>query len=377
MSSAGVLHVTQPVDAGVARYVLAAGLDQAARGWDVAVACPDEGYLPAELARLGIRRLSWPAVRSPGPGTAAEVRRLARLIRAYRPGVVHLHAAKAGLVGRLYLRRRRPTIFQPHGWSWLAVTGPVRAASRAWERVAAARWTDALVCVGTEEAEQGRVAGVPGPYTVVRNGVDLDRFRPADDRARARARYRVGADPDRPLAVCVGRITRQKGQDVLLSAWPRVRKQCPEAELALVGDGDLLPVLRRGAPDGVRFAGPVPDVRDWLAAADVVVLPSRWEGLPLTALEALATGRPVVATAVPGLVEVVGPEVGALVEPEAAAALAEQLGRRLRDRARCAREGAAAARHAATFDARLTFARLAEVTQALLQTREGVRAWQH
>jgi glycosyltransferase involved in cell wall biosynthesis len=369
-----VLHVAQPVDGGVAAYVLAASLDQAARGWDVAVACPDEGRLPAELDRSGITRLSWRAVRGPGPTTAAEGRRLADLAAGYPTRVVHLHASKAGLAGRLYLRRR-PLIFQPHGWSWLAVTGPLRAASRAWER-AATRWTDALICVGEEEAEQGRAAGVRGRYTVVRNGVDLHRFQPADDRARARARYRLAVDPDRPLAVCVGRVTRQKGQDVLLAAWPRVRRECPDAELALVGAGDLLPALRAGAPEGVRFAGAVTDVRDWLAAADLVVLPSRWEGLPLTALEAMATGRAVVASAVPGLVEVVAPAVGALVEPEAPEALAEQVGLRLRDRARSAREGRAAARHATGFDERLTFARLAEATQALVETRAGVPAWQ-
>src|SRR5262249_20502845 len=176
----------------------------------------------------------------------------------------------------------------------------------------------------------------------------------------------LGVGHDVPLAVCAGRVTRQKGQDILMSAWPQVRQDCPTAELTMVGDGDLLAELRSRSLPGVRFAGAVRDVRGWLAAADLVVLPSRWEGLPLTALEALAAGRAVVASAVPGLAEVVsvpvGDPVGEVVPPESPTALAAALGRRLGDQALCRAEGFAAARHAAQFDQRSTFDRLADVT---------------
>jgi len=369
MSTLRVLHVAQPTDGGVARYVVEACRDQVARGWDVAVACPPDGPLSGELASLGVPWLPWPAGRGPGPDSLDESRRLGRLIRRQRPDVVHLHASKAGLAGRLALRRALPTLFQPHAWSWLAVDGALRRASIGWERTAA-RWTDLFVCVGAAEAEQGRAMRVRGRYTVVRNGVDLDRFSPADDRARAAARQQAGVDRAVPLAVCVGRLTRQKGQDVLLSAWRLVRQRCPHAELVLVGDGDLVPVLRSAEVPGVRFAGAVTDVRPWLAAADLVVLPSRWEGLPLTALEALATGRPVVASAVPGLVEVVAPEVGALVPPDDPAALAGALALRLHDPSGTAVEGTAAARHARQFDLSRTFDRLASATESL--TPQGV-----
>jgi glycosyltransferase involved in cell wall biosynthesis len=360
-----VLHVAQPTDGGVAGYVVAACRDQAARGWDITVACPDEGRLAADLTNVGIPHLTWQAGRSPGPGSVDEARRLGRLVDRQRPDVVHLHASKAGLAGRLALRRRLPTLFQPHAWSWLAVDGSVRAASIGWERVAA-RWTDLFVCVGAAEAEQGRALGVRGRYTVVRNGVDLDRFSPADDRIRAAARGQLGVEADVPLAVCIGRVTRQKGQDVLISAWRLVQQHCPRAELSVVGDGDLLQGLRSEQTSGVRFAGPVTDVRSWLAAADIVVLPSRWEGLPLTALEALATGRSVVASAIPGLLEVITPAVGALIAPDDPAALADSVVRRLLDRSLARAEGNAAARHAAQFDLRRTFDRLAAATETVV-----------
>jgi glycosyltransferase involved in cell wall biosynthesis len=357
-----VLHVAQPRDGGVAGYVAAAAADQAARGWDVTVACPPDGQLAADLARAGVPHRPWPATRGPNRGTPREVRALGRLLRSERPDVVHLHAATAGLAGRLCLRGRIPTLFQPHGWSWLAAGGALRTASQVWERTAA-RWSDRLVCVGEQEAALGRAARVRGRYTIIRNGVDLHRFRPAGDTARDAARARLGMPAQVPLAVCVGRLTRQKGQDVLLSAWEQLAAHCPDARLALVGAGDLLPALRARAVPGVSFAGAVADVRDWLAAADVVVLPSRWEGLPLTALEAMATGRPVVASDIPGIAEVVTPPTGALVPPDRPVPLADALLRRLLDPALTRTEGAAAARHAETFDARDTYTRLAELTR--------------
>ena len=152
-----VLHVAQPREGGVAGYVVAACLDQMARGWKVTVACPDDGRLATDLARAGIPRMSWAAVRRPGPSSMAEAIRLRAVIERARPDVVHLHASKAGLAGRLGPRRRIPVLFQPHGWSWLAVNGGLRTASLAWER-AAARRTDLLLCVGDAE-ELGRLSG--------------------------------------------------------------------------------------------------------------------------------------------------------------------------------------------------------------------------
>lgn len=358
--------MSQPRDGGVAAYVLAATQDQAGRGWDVVVACPDGGRLADGLAGAGIGRRSWAAVRNPGREAVAEAARLRALITQIRPDVVHLHSSKAGLAGRLRsVRARVPVLFQPHGWSWLAVDGPLRAASLAWERTAARR-TDLIVCVGDAEAQQGLAQGVRGRYTVVRNGVDLTRFRPAGPAEQAHARRRLGLPEGGPLAVCVGRLTRQKGQDVLLAAWPRVHERCPRAWLALVGEhvgGGDLPLL--GAPN-VMLAGGVADVRHWLAAADVVVLPSRWEGLSLAVLEALAVGRSVVVSDIPGLAEAVGPDTGARVPPDEPVALAAAVTERLLDPDRSRAEGVAAARHATVFDQRLTFDRLAAETAAVV-----------
>ncbi|MGE3664470.1 MAG: glycosyltransferase [Pseudonocardia sp.] len=370
-----VLHVAQPVDGGVARYVVDAATDQIARGFTVTVACPATGWLPQELDRRGIARVEWNARRAPGPTVPAETAALRRIVADVTPDLVHLHSAKAGLAGRLALRGALPTLFQPHGWSWLAATGAIATVSRVWERFAT-RWADAIVAVGAGEAAQGVDGGIDAGKSrveVVRNGVDLSRFEIADTAAQAAARAALGLDTMAPLAVCPARWARQKGQDVLLAAWAAVRERCPNAQLALVG-GDVPAELADDLPEGVLLVGDVNDVRPWLTAADVVVLPSRWEGLSLALLEAIATGRSTVVSDIPGLADVVDATIGATVPVEDVAALADALADRLADPALTMTEGTAAAAAAAGLDARITFETLAGLVQDVLSRRTAVVA---
>lgn len=316
-----VLHISQPVDGGVARVVVDLATAQAAAGTDVHVACPQEGFLPRALTAAGIRVHPWEATRSPGPRLRAETRDLKRVIDAAAPALVHAHSAKAGLAARLALRGSIPTVFQPHAWSFEAVGGPTGLLARLWERHAA-RWTTRTVCVSEAELATGRRAGVTGPCSVVPNGVDTARFAPE------------GHGPARvPLVVCVGRLCRQKGQDVLLRAWPAVAARVPEARLVLVGDGPDAARLRERAGPRVAFVGAAADAAPWYRAADVVVLPSRWEGMALAPLEAMACGRPVVVTDVDGARESLPGDhrPHALVPPEDPEALARALIALLRD----------------------------------------------
>jgi glycosyltransferase involved in cell wall biosynthesis len=225
--------------------------------------------------------------------------------------------------------------------------------------------------VGADEAEEGRRAGLEGRIRVIRNGVDLARFRPPDLGVRAAKRAELGIPADAPVVVCIGRRARQKGQDVLVAAWRAVHRACPDAVLVLVGDVQD-PDRRCSRSDqlGIRVEGAADDVRPWYAVADVVAVPSRWEGLSLTVIEAMACGCPVVASDVAGVRETLRdgaapPLGGALVPPEDPAALAHALLARLRDPARRRREGCAARRRAEGFDVRSTNDALADLTVEL------------
>jgi glycosyltransferase involved in cell wall biosynthesis len=362
-----VLHVTQPTVGGVGRHVLVLASDQVERGFDVTLACPEEGELP-ELARAaGGRHYPWAASRSPGPGTAFETAALRRIVDAVSPDLVHLHSSKAGLAGRLVLRGRRPTVFQPHAWSFEAVNGVVGKAAAAWER-AAARWAQVVVCVSEGERRRGEEAGVRAHFRVIRNGIDLDAIPEASAEDREQARARLGLHPSEPLVVCLGRLARAKGQDVLLRAWPAVRERVPEARLVLVGSGPDAKMLGRRAGAGVELVGERSDVLDWLAAADVVAQPSRWEAMSLALLEAMARGRSVVVTDVPGTSETLADVPGAVVPVDAPEPLAEAIAARLLDPARADAEGKENRRRAERFDLRHMTSAFVEVYGELLET---------
>jgi glycosyltransferase involved in cell wall biosynthesis len=178
-----------------------------------------------------------------------------------------------------------------------------------------------IIAVSRYLATELRASGLPlPPVTVANMGVDMQRFVPGD-RAAARARLRLA--PEGEIVLFVGGLTARKNPLVLLQAFARVRAQRPRARLVLVGGGPLrgaivAGVRRLGLDDVVILTGAVPntEVVDWMAACDLLALPSLVEPLGVVALEALASGRPVVATRVGGVSEIVpAPRAGALVNP--------------------------------------------------------------
>jgi glycosyltransferase involved in cell wall biosynthesis len=176
--------------------------------------------------------------------------------------------------------------------------------------------------------------------------VDTGRLRPG---SRVAARRRLGIAEDAPTAVCVGRLAPLKGQDQLLSAWPAVLAAVPDARLVLVGDGPMGDTWRAEHPvaghGSVRWWGHSATPADFYTAADVVVLPSRAEGMALVPLEAMACARSVVAFDVGGVRQSVA-DAGAVVPAGDVPALAEAVAARLAEPALADREGRVGRRRA-------------------------------
>jgi glycosyltransferase involved in cell wall biosynthesis len=211
---------------------------------------------------------------------------------------------------------------------WKAWNGIDRAAGCFVDRYIAVSQANARYLVEQKGLPAGKV-------TVIQNGSNLDRFAPAE--AAPGMKESLGFGAEDPVLVVAARLDAQKGHRVLLEALPLIRAQVPAVRLVCVGEGNLRGELERqagrlGLQDAVRWAGYQADIRPWLALADVCVLPSLYEGLPLIAIETLASGRPMVATAVDGTPEVVvDGRTGITVPPGDAGALAGAILRLLRD----------------------------------------------
>lgn len=281
---------------GVATAVLNHVRACAASGIEVTVASPGDGWLPVWSQELGARWVEVPFVKRPSLGDLGRVAELRALL--HRFDLVHLHSSKAGTDGRLALlssRLRPPSIYTPHGWPWLTGGRPAPLYRQVERQMA--RGADAIVAVSHEEQAMGaRVLGPSGQkLRVIESGVDTTQFRPDGPTAAVR---------DAPVIVCAGRLTRAKGQSTLVRALTHLRHR--DAVLVLVGDGEDEANLRSlvaslWLDERVEFVGHVPDTAPWLRAADVVAVPSRWDGMSLALLEAMACGAAIVATRVPGI----------------------------------------------------------------------------
>jgi len=332
MQPAKVLEVLEASIGGARKHVLQIlrGLDRGRFELHLACSLERDPGAAAEVEALrseGIRVSVVPMLRRPAPlSDALALRALSRLMRAERFQLVHTHAAKAGFLGRLAARRARvPAILHtPHTFPFELTDTVLAPLYRLLERRAAA-WADRIVLVAPsqrEAAERARLCP-SSRLVVIENGIEL----PPADPAEARRRYRaeLGLGEDTPAFGFVGRIAPQKDIQTFLSVAGEVCREMPSARAFLVGEAGGRRYLRslrpRISPDAwravalgerpsraipwsaslpVAVLGGRPDAADLVAAFDVVVLPSLYEGLPYALLEAMACRVPVVASAVTG-----------------------------------------------------------------------------
>jgi glycosyltransferase involved in cell wall biosynthesis len=271
---------------------------------------------------------------------AVAIARLALLIRRVRPHILHTHTAKAGAVGRLAAvlagDARPPIVVHTfHGHVLRGYFDPVRTAGfRLLERWLA-RMSTALVAVSPQVRDDLVALGVAPRerFVVVRLGIELEQRVAAEQDGRGESRRILGIGPDRFAVGWIGRMTGVKRTEDVLRAFRRLRDRGVDACLCMIGDGPDRPAVERRAHElGVMrdtlFLGYQEEVAPYYAAFDAMILPSINEGTPVSAIEALAAGRPVVATRVGGVPDVVREgEDGFLVEAGDVDALADRLAR--------------------------------------------------
>ena len=358
---------------GTARHVrmLAAGC--AARG------VPAEVFGPAQTDRdfaFSAQAGFTPIEIADRPRVLRDLRaiaRLRRLIRAWRPDVVHAHGLRAGALTAIALAFVRPNVYDSRPALVVTVhnapaAGGVNGAIYRVLELIVARSADSVLCVSPDLEERMRAASarrvgralvppdaVPAPAApagaasrpvTAAGGVSAETPGAIAWDVSAETRAVSGGDPGRPTVLAVGRLATQKGFGLLLEAAALWRDIRPEPLLVIVGEGPLEAELKSQAArlrlDG-RFPGHSDDVPALLASAAVFVLPSVWEGQPLILQQALRAGVPIVATRVGGTPVLTGEDAAVLVPPGDAPRLADAVRAVLTDEVLAARLRKAAA----------------------------------
>ena len=330
MAAPRLLHVKGAGFGGDSVLIVELGRSARLHGFEVDVLATDPRF--HELAReAGLGVVDLDVIRRP-IRPFWDLRGLVRLTRFLsRAGytIVHTHTSKAGFVGRLAATRvgvpaivHTPHLFPFHEESSRAST----TAYLGMERLAA-RWCDVIVTVSEFHRGWALRVGIGRPEQIVAipNGVPTDRARPTRPRQEVRGELGLGGSF---VVLSTGRLAEQKGLEYLIRAAPLLRPELPAVRIVIAGDGPLRERLSRlvsdlGVRDLVDLLGFRSDVGDLLAASDLVVLPSLWEGLSISLLEAMAAGKPVVTTLIGSNREVTDDgESAVLVPPKDPAALA-------------------------------------------------------
>lgn len=246
------------------------------------------------------------------------------LIRKEKPDILHTHTTKAGILGRTAggITRTR-TIHTPHGHLFYGYFGRGKEQLYVLLERLAARGCKRIITVSEDERRAYLRKGIGNAKKVVTvyNGIDTRQF-PGDGN-KVRAELRIAQRV--PVVGFVGRMEWVKGPDRFVEAAKEVQVACPQAHFVIIGDGPMQEELMRMTQEipCLHFLGYREDIPDLIAALDLLIIPSRNDGFNLAAVEAMASSKPIVATAVGGLPEVVG-DGGILVKPDDTKGLAQK-----------------------------------------------------
>lgn len=336
-----ILHVFRTPVGGLFRHVRDLARGQHGRGHQVGILCDSTtgGETAEQLLKeaeqhceLGIERI--PISRLPGWGDLKGAKALVQHARGIRPDIIHCHGAKGGLYGRLAARRLGiASVYTPHGgslhYNWLA---PAGAAFLAAEKLLARLGSGLIfVCRYERDAFESKIGLGRKPHAIVHNGLWPEEF------------TQVPVNSDAADVLFIGDMRRLKGVDVLIDALALCNEK-RRTTAVLAGDGPDMHLFQKkvttlGLGSTVTFLGRM-DARSAFARGQLLAMPSRAESFPYVVLEACAAGKPMLASEVGGIPEIL--DKAHLVPPGDAVLLAERLGEVLADPATMVQNAVAA-----------------------------------
>ncbi|MEP9411063.1 MAG: glycosyltransferase family 4 protein [Candidatus Brocadia sp.] len=287
--------------------------------FEVSIACKGLGFLVDEAGKLGINTIS---VTMDNRISLKTFREVTQLLRLSNFDILHTHGGTAGFWGRIgAFIAGRPVvrIHSYHGMHYLSKNHTFPPHLRVIDQLLLSL-TDKVVCVCPSDYRKGLEAGIVNEKkgVIIQYGIEMEKFQNLRRREALRAQY--GLDESTLLFGNVGRLHVQKGQRHLLEAFRIVKGKLPHVRLWIIGEGELKYELEKfaqdlGIYDSVYFLGARTDVHELLSAIDVFVLPSLWEGQPISIMEAGAAGKPIIATNIDGIADILTNEKNALLVP--------------------------------------------------------------
>jgi glycosyltransferase involved in cell wall biosynthesis len=347
-----------PKVGGAERQVTAVSQELTRRGVEVHVITRSLPGTPPRETLAGVTVYRLPVPRPKVFASLSFTFNALAVIRRIQPDVLHAHELLSPTTTAVLARQlnRIPVVVTLHGG------GEIRRMQQKFFGASRLRYfsthVERFIAIDADIDTQLASLGIPDRLRVsIPNGVDISRFRPLSPDQKAEMRSQLNLPPG-PLVIFTGRLVGLKRVDQLIAAWARVHQEFPQATLLIAGDGLEGPVLKQAAysghadsgaqhESGVRFLGEIQDVAPYLQAADLFVLPSRYEGLSVALLESMASGLAAIATDVGGNVDLVNHlQTGWLVSgedgPELPVRLAEAMQSLLADeplRSRLAQNG--------------------------------------
>lgn len=310
--------------AGGERNLLDIGFHFREGGWEVKTVIPHEGNIQALLESEGI---SFEVVSMPSYPAFSSLLKLKKIFKNFQPRIIHAHGTRAALFARLANGKNFPCIYTLHGIHYLHYSNPFKKRFYIWGEKFLKSLTSRFICVSQYDFNEGKRFGVidSGKSVVIYNGVKDFLFP-----SREEARRKFGLNEE-VVILSIGRLRVEKGHMSLIEAAKRVLEREKNVKFWVVGEGEEREKLskkirKEGLQEKIFLLGYREDVPKLLAAADIFILTSLWEGFPYAILEAMSAGLPVVSTDVGGVAEAVEHrKTGFLVPPKEPRLLADAL----------------------------------------------------
>lgn len=313
MSKIKVLHVTQATIGGTLEYIklFFKNIDQ--EKYEIYLACPSYGPMKEEIEKLGVKVYAIDMAREISlKKDLNSYRKINKLIKKVRPDIVHLHSSKAGVLGKIasYFNRI-PCIYNPHGWAFSMNISDKKKVVYALIEKYTSLFCNSIVNISEYEyklAKQYKIASDKKMLTIY-NGIDIDRF--SEEKFCRQDTIKELNIPNNAFIVgMIARISEQKNPIKFVEVAKGVCEKIDNAYFILVGDGEQRNEVENlieqyNLKDKVKITGWVSDIDKYLSIFDVAILTSKWEGFGLVIAEYMAACKPIVASNVGGIPELI------------------------------------------------------------------------